>query len=144
MIFNPGFALTSENHPMGFTYGACVFGPEVEMRSLDSIRKSLYDPDCDGPDPVYAIAMDVGKVSHKKILEDNHLLYGAVTYAAGKLGKEPVRSQGHIHKNSDMPADGLRRKYMRSGKGKRSSLCRKQPVMTRGVVLPLKLAPAKL
>jgi glucose-6-phosphate isomerase, archaeal len=28
------------------------------------------------------------------------LLYGAVTYAAGRLGNEPVRSQGHIHKVS--------------------------------------------
>lgn len=25
------------------------------------------------------------------------LLYGAVTYASGRLGEEPVRSQGHIH-----------------------------------------------
>lgn len=27
----------------------------------------------------------------------HYLLYGAVTYAAGRLGDEPVRSQGHIH-----------------------------------------------
>ena len=101
MHFNPGFGIHIENQPMGFTYGACVFGPVVERRSLDSIRQSLFDPRCDGPDPVYAIAMDVGKVNHKKILEEKHLLYGAVTYAAGKLGKEPVRSQGHIHKKSE-------------------------------------------
>ena len=100
MIFNPGFAIHPVKDPMGFTYGACVFGPQVERRSLDEIRKSLYDPHCDGPETVYAIAMDVGKVSHRKIMEDLHLLYGAVTYAAGKLGREPVRSQGHIHKNS--------------------------------------------
>jgi glucose-6-phosphate isomerase len=29
-------------------------------------------------------------------------LYGAVTYAAGRLGNEPVRSQGHIHKISPL------------------------------------------
>jgi glucose-6-phosphate isomerase, archaeal len=85
---------------MGFQYGSNVFGPEVENRTLDSIRKSLRDPNCSGPDPVYSIAMDVGKKEHLPILKQHHLLYGAVTYAAGRLGEEPVRSQGHIHKVS--------------------------------------------
>ena len=44
--------------------------------------------------------MDVGKTEHWPVLKNLHLLYGAVTYAAGRLGKEPVRSQGHIHKVS--------------------------------------------
>jgi len=85
---------------MGFKYGKDCFGPLVENRSLDSIRKSLLDPDCEGPDPVYSIAMDVGKIIHKPILEKLDLLFGVVTYAAGRLGKEPVRSQGHIHKKT--------------------------------------------
>lgn len=37
-----------------------------------------------------------GKVPLNKL----HLLFGVVTYSAGKLGQEPVRSQGHIHKIS--------------------------------------------
>ncbi|MEJ7678162.1 MAG: glucose-6-phosphate isomerase family protein [Segetibacter sp.] len=28
------------------------------------------------------------------------LLYGVVTYTAGRLGSEPIRSQGHIHRKS--------------------------------------------
>jgi glucose-6-phosphate isomerase len=100
MNFNPGFDISPTSHPMGFTYGSGVFGPEVEIRTLDAIRKSLLDPNCTGPDPVYAIAMDVGKTVHKQILNKMHLLYGAVTYAAGQLGNEPVRSQGHIHKKT--------------------------------------------
>ena len=87
---------------MGFEYGPDVFGPTVENRTLDSIRKSLRDPNCSGPDPVYSIAMDVGKTAHRHLLEQLHLLYGAVTYAAGRLGDEPVRSQGHIHKVSPL------------------------------------------
>ena len=102
MKFNPGFDIQPTIHPMGFEYGSNVFGPEVENRSLDSIRKSLRNPECDGPDPVYSIAMDVGKLEHLPILEKLHLLYGAVTYAAGRLGNEPVRSQGHIHKVSPL------------------------------------------
>jgi glucose-6-phosphate isomerase, archaeal len=100
MQFYPGFDIQPIHKPMGFKYGLNVFGPEVENRTLDSIRKSLRDPQCEGPDPVYSIAMDVGKAEHFQLLERLHLLYGAVTYAAGRLGDEPVRSQGHIHKVS--------------------------------------------
>lgn len=98
--FNPGFAIHSISNPMGFLYGEGVFGPEVEYRRLDDIRKSLLNPRCEGPEIVYAIAMDVGKTVHRQLLKDLHLLFGVVTYAAGKLGEEPVRSQGHVHKIS--------------------------------------------
>jgi glucose-6-phosphate isomerase len=102
MKFYPGFDIQPTTQPMGFEYGPNVFGPNVENRTLDSIRKSLRNPKCSGPDPVYSIAMDVGKKEHLQQLKHLHLLYGAVTYAAGKLGDEPVRSQGHIHKVSPL------------------------------------------
>mgnify|MGYP001587387603 FL=1 len=102
MNFYPGFDIQPTIEPMGFAYGPEVFGPAVENRTLDSIRKSLRDPRCVGSDPVYSIAMNVGKKVHLPILEKLHLLYGAVTYAAGRLGDEPVRSQGHIHKVSPL------------------------------------------
>ncbi len=95
--FDPGFDIAPKEDSLGFIYGEGTFGPEVENRTLDSIRKSLMDPQCEGPQTVYAIAMDVGKTEHKPMLEDMHLLYGAVAYAQGSLGEEPVRSQGHIH-----------------------------------------------
>lgn len=95
--FYPGFDIVPISNPMGFRYGKGVFGPEVENRTLDAIRPSLMDPACTGPQTVYSIAMDVGKEEHRALLEEMHLLYGAVTYATGRLGCEPVRSQGHIH-----------------------------------------------
>ncbi len=94
---NPGFDIQACVNPLGFRYGPGVFGPECEVRRLDAIRPSLRDPGCDGPDPVYAIAMDVGTVDRRADLLDRNLLFGAVTYAAGRLGDEPVRSQGHVH-----------------------------------------------
>ncbi|MDR0720169.1 MAG: hypothetical protein LBF78_11085 [Treponema sp.] len=98
--FDPGFGITVMKEVMGFRYGDDTFGPTPELRSLEAIRKSLLDPECKGPDPVYAIAMDVGKIQHRQILQEKMLLYGVVAYAAGKLGEEPVRSQGHIHRVS--------------------------------------------
>lgn len=97
MNFNPGFNIKATYNPLGFEYGLNCFGPEVENRTLDAIRKNLMEPDCDGPEIVYSIAMDVGDISDKAKMLERNLLYGTVTYEKGKLGKEPVRSQGHIH-----------------------------------------------
>jgi len=97
VAFDPGFDIAPKENPLGFKYGDGTFGPELENRSLESIRKSLKDPACDGPDIVYSIAMGVGKKRHYDLLKSLHLLYGVVTYAKGRLGNEPVRSQGHIH-----------------------------------------------
>lgn len=97
MNFNPGFNITPLFDPLGFKYGENCFGPEVENRTLDAIRKNLMDPNCDGPEVVYSIAMDVGSIEDKDKMLQRDLLYGTVTYEKGKLGKEPVRSQGHIH-----------------------------------------------
>lgn len=98
--FNPGFDIRPTLSPMGFEYGDGVFGHKVENRLLNDIRASLMEPECSGPEIVYSIAMDVGKSCHRELLEKMHLLYGVVTYAAGSLGREPIRSQGHIHKVS--------------------------------------------
>lgn len=97
MKFNPGFNIDPTYNPLGFNYGDDVFGPDVENRKLDDIRKNLLDSNCEGPDIVYSIAMDVGNNRDKEEIVKRNLLYGAVTYAKGKLGSEPVRSQGHIH-----------------------------------------------
>ncbi len=109
--FDPGFDIRPTPDGMGFIYGDGVFGPAVENRSLDAIRRSLMDPQCQGPETVYAIAMDVGKCVHKPLLEKLHLLYGAVAYAQGRLGSEPVRSQGHIHAISSFSAQSTPEVY---------------------------------
>jgi len=97
MEFDPGLAIRLSEFRLAFEYGQGVFGPKPEMRRLDAIRPSLADPDCGGPDPVYGIAMDIGREEDRSLLKERMLLFGAVVYAAGCLGGEPVRSQGHIH-----------------------------------------------
>jgi glucose-6-phosphate isomerase len=97
MMIDPGLDLIATTDPVGFRYGADCFGPTPEVRTLDAIRPSLRDPDCDGPREVYAIAMDVGRPADHADLRGRNLLFGVVTYAAGRLGDEPVRSQGHVH-----------------------------------------------
>lgn len=82
---------------LDFRYGPGMFGPSTEYRPLDSIRPGLREPNCAGPDPVYAIAMDVGRVGDQEELKRRMLLFGVVMYSRGRLGDEPVRTQGHVH-----------------------------------------------
>lgn len=98
MALDCGLDIQISWQPMEFRYGLDVFGPEAELRRLDAIRPSLMNPHCSGPDPVYAIAMDVGRRGDEAELHKRQLLFGVVAYAAGRLGDEPVRSQGHVHK----------------------------------------------
>jgi glucose-6-phosphate isomerase len=95
--FDPGIDVRLHPHELAFSYGDGVFGPVPEMRRLDAIRPSLRNPDCNGPDPVYGIAMDVGREEDRADLKKRMLIFGVVAYAAGQLGEEPVRSQGHVH-----------------------------------------------
>jgi glucose-6-phosphate isomerase len=92
-----GLNLSVDAATMEFQYGAGVRGPEPEFRTLDAIRPSLLDPNCSGPSPVYSIAMDVRREEDQDDLKARYLLFGVVAYAAGLMGKEPVRSQGHVH-----------------------------------------------
>lgn len=98
---NFGLDMRVHNQPMGFSYGEEVIGPVPEIRKLDQIRASLRDPGCDGPEDVYAIVMDVARLQDRDELKKRMLLFGVVTYASGRLGDEPIRSQGHIHRISE-------------------------------------------
>ncbi|WP_072570484.1 glucose-6-phosphate isomerase family protein [Enterobacter sp. SA187] len=98
--FDCGLDMTVHRQPLGFSYGGEVIGPLAEIRTLDQIRASLRDPYCRGPNEVYAIAMDVARIQDRDELKKRMLLFGVVTYAAGQLGDEPVRSQGHVHRIS--------------------------------------------
>jgi glucose-6-phosphate isomerase len=82
---------------MEFEYGNGTVGPTPEFRTLDAIRASLMNPHCQGPSPVYSIAMGVFRKEDEVELKRRYLLFGVVAYAAGQLGDEPVRSQGHVH-----------------------------------------------
>lgn len=95
--FDPKIGVRRSKEGLRLLYDQDVFGPEPELRRLHEVRPALRDPQCSGPDPVYAIYMDVGLKQHQAELHRRMLLFGVVVYAAGQLGAEPVRSQGHIH-----------------------------------------------
>lgn len=96
--FDPQLAIKPRLDALDFEFGEGIFRAcKTEFRRLRDIRQSLANPNCEGPDPVYAISMGVGRKEHEKDLRERKLLFGVVLYSAGRLGEEPVRSQGHVH-----------------------------------------------
>lgn len=95
--FDRRIEIATQKDSLNFQFGPGVFGPEAELRSLDAVRSSLLDPQSCGPDPLYGICMDVGREQSAAELKRRHLLFGVVAFAAGSIGQEPVRSQGHVH-----------------------------------------------
>ncbi|PKM64179.1 MAG: glucose-6-phosphate isomerase [Firmicutes bacterium HGW-Firmicutes-20] len=96
MIDN-GMNITFDLESMELIYNQESFGPITEKRRLDDVRTTLRDPQANGPEILYSIAMDVGLKKDQETLVKHNLLYGACLYNKGQVGEEPVRSQGHIH-----------------------------------------------
>ena len=69
----------------------------AQVRRLDEVRGLLRDPQCAGPDHLYTIYMDIQVPGKAEALRAQGLGYGAVVYNHGALGREALRSQGHVH-----------------------------------------------
>ena len=128
--FDPGLDVRPRRQPMGFAYGPGVFGPAPELRSLDAIRPSLRDPACAGPDPVYAIAMDVAATEHRPELRAPQPAVRGRDLRRGPAGRGAGAQPGPRPPGGRRTAAGRRRSCTRSGAGARSSTCRSAPPPT--------------
>lgn len=88
------------------TFGPHVCHPPGETRTLAQARPMLEDKCAQGPDHLYTIYMDIYREEDGLALRAQGLLYGAVVYNHGTVGRERLRSQGHIH--ATKPGTGLR------------------------------------
>ena len=137
----PALAGPGPTRPDGLRVRAGVFGPEAERRRLDAIRQSLRDPGCEGPDPVYAIAMDVGRgapggaPAAPAALRCGHLRRRSPRRGAGaQPGPRPRRRP---------TAAGRPRSCTRSGAVAPSSYMQERPATTPGGASPSRPAPAR-
>lgn len=97
-MIETGLGISFDEPIHEFVYPSTVFGPtHAEQRHLKDILHSMADHEAQGPEIVYSIAMDVGLKKDRADLLERELLFGIVAYADGSIGKEPVKSQGHIH-----------------------------------------------
>lgn len=92
-----GLDITLDLADLSFVFGEAMHAVPENRRRLDAVRASLMDPAAAGPDPLYTIYMDFGFERDRERIVADGVLYGGVIYAAGAIGREFVRSQGHVH-----------------------------------------------
>ena len=97
-----GFPVDLDASALTLSFGPGVTTAPVTIRRLDEVRSLLRDPGATGPDHLYTIYMDIRVPGRAEELRSLGLGYGAVVYNHGTLGREALRSQGHVH---SAPAD---------------------------------------
>ena len=95
-----GFEARLEPETLTLAFGKGIQTAPVTVRYLDEVRPMLQDPDSDGPEHLYTIYMDVRAPGVTDALPGRGLGYGAVVYNHGAVGRELLRSQGHVHSTS--------------------------------------------
>lgn len=92
-----GFQVRLDPEALTLEFGPGITTAPVVVRRLDEVRPLLREPEATGPDHLYTIYMDIRIPGVCDLLRANGLGYGAVVYNHGALGKEALRSQGHVH-----------------------------------------------
>jgi hypothetical protein len=101
-----GLDVTLDEEALALAFGSDVVHPARVRRRLADVRATLADPKAVGPEHLYTIYMDICRAGDHAALIERSLLYGAVVYNHGQIGRERLRSQGHRH--SRKPGTELR------------------------------------
>ena len=100
-----GFEVRLDPLRLQLSFGSGIRTEDPVVRRLDEVRSLLRDEDASGPEHLYTIYMGVQVPGIAPALQAHGLGYGAVVYNHGSLGRERLRSQGHVH--SANPASGV-------------------------------------
>jgi glucose-6-phosphate isomerase len=92
-----GFPVRMDPGGLTLSFGEGIVSAPVQVRRLDEVRALLRDPLSDGPEHLYTIYMDIRVPAVADALRAQGLGYGAVVYNHGAVGREALRSQGHVH-----------------------------------------------
>jgi glucose-6-phosphate isomerase, archaeal len=92
-----GFGVRLDPEALALEFASGITTAPVQVRRLDEVRALLCDPASDGPEHLYTIYMDIRVPGLADTLRAHGLGYGAVVYNHGALGREALRSQGHVH-----------------------------------------------
>src|SRR5512147_492352 len=92
-----GYGVRLDPEALALEFASGITTAPVQVRRLDEVRALLRDPASEGPEHLYTIYMDVRVPGLADTLRAHGLGYGAVVYNHGTLGREALRSQGHVH-----------------------------------------------
>jgi glucose-6-phosphate isomerase len=100
-----GFGVRMDPRSLTLELAPGITSAPVQVRRLDDVRALLRDPESEGPEHLYTIYMDIRVPGVSEALRAHGLGYGAVVYNHGAIGREALRSQGHVH--STAPQSGV-------------------------------------
>jgi glucose-6-phosphate isomerase len=133
-----GLDVALDSEALTLQFGNDMVHPDRERRHLQDVQETLEDPRASGPECLYTIYMDVCRAEDHAALVEQSLLYGAVVYNHGTIGRERLRSQGHRH--SRKPGTDLRYSEVYefwSGQGFVYLQKECAPVVTRALLVPV-------
>jgi len=133
-----GLDVTLDDEALTLAFSHDVVHPEGEQRRLAEVRATLANPEASGPEHLYTIYMDICRAGDHAALVGQSLLYGAVVYNHGQIGRERLRSQGHRH--SRKPGTELRYSEVYefwTGHGFVYLQQECEPVVTRALLVPV-------
>jgi hypothetical protein len=96
MNFDPRLAIHWSDHNASFEYSPDTFCPQQNSAATTSDKACSIHPAM-AQTTLYSIGMDIGREGHSPELHRLMHLFGVVRYASGHLGREPIRSQGHVN-----------------------------------------------
>ena len=94
---DPALDVSLSDRDLSFRYGPGVTGPDPSSARSTQSAAACSTRIAPAPIPSTASPWTSLALRTSKDLKQRMLLYGIVAYAAGRLGQEPTRSQGHVH-----------------------------------------------
>jgi len=92
-----GIPLKFDERTCYVTFGEGMRRPSYDTRELDELRPLLMDPDAVGPQIVYWMYRNCGRLEDAALLEAFDLRYDISAFVNTMIGPEYMKTSGHYH-----------------------------------------------
>ncbi len=100
-----GFPLKFDERYCYVSLGDGMKRPSYDTRELDALRPLLIDPDAVGPEIIYWMYRNCGRLVDAGLLEAHDLRYDLSAFVSAMLGPEYMKTSGHYH--PDIPGQDI-------------------------------------
>ncbi len=92
-----GIPLKFDEKYLYVAFGEGMRAPGYGTRSLRELREVLLDPDAPGPEIVYWMYRNCGRLEDAGLLEARDLRYDLSAFISARFGPEYMKTSGHYH-----------------------------------------------
>jgi glucose-6-phosphate isomerase len=100
-----GMPLKFDERTCHVSFGKGMRRPSYDTRELDALRPVLMDPDAVGPEVVYWMYRNCGRLVDAALLEAYDLRYDVSAFVSARFGPEYMKTSGHYH--PDIPGQRI-------------------------------------